>query len=557
MRLRTRSTHVAVSITLVVALGIAASVVVVSVLRQAILGSSPYADPAGLVVLENRGAYHLGLRKIEMPELSWPDFQDLAAQQQVFSAIGGVTRADRTVWDPGTRKRSVERVYVTAHLFQALAPTPRVGRLLNDTDFQTGAPAVALMTASLWRAQLGSDSRAVGRVVHVDGQPFTIAGVVDDDVMSSLRPRTTLFDSRHDNQALVLPIVPGSGGPMERLRALRRQNRSLPMLTVVARLKPGRSVPEAEQEVHTIARRLAGEYPSTNGGRTTEALSLTEWRTRAVAYLEPVLLAVAALAWLAACASAAGLVLADAIRREPEMAVRHALGASRRRLVRLILWRSIRWTVPGGFLGMALAWAAVMWVAPGPGAGPIPIHLFEPSVLAQAAGLTALAGLAFGGIASWLLFRQDLALGVKEAAHSALPGPRRRFLLQAVITFQMAAATALGLVCALLIRSMVNIVGVDLGFDPGQTFIVRVFLPDQGFHTAADQSTFLDRALTQVRSLPGVASAAISNTPPLSGVVVTTGGSYRLEEPGHPSKALGPLITQCTPPGTLSRLGCA
>ncbi len=122
----------------------------------------------------------------------------------------------------------------------------------------------------------------------------------------------------------------------------------------------------------------------------------------------------------------------------------------------------------------------------------------------------------------------------------------------------MAAATALGLVCALLIRSMVNIVGVDLGFDPGQTFIVRVFLPDEGFQTAADQSAFLDRALTQVRSLPGVASAAISNTPPLSGVVVTTGGSYRLEEPGHASKALGPLITQVPSlPGTSSRLGCA
>jgi predicted permease len=555
MGLRARSTHVTVSVALVVALGVGANVAVVSILGEAIIGSSPYQDADALVVLENHGAYDLGIRKVEMPELSWPDFQDLTTQQQVFSALGGVTRADRTVWGTGARRRSTQRMYVTEHLFQTLAARAYIGRLLGETDFKPGALGAALVTVSLWRSQLGSDPHAVGRVVHVDALPFTVVGVVGDEMIGSLRERTTLFDRADDSQCLILPVVAGGGGRRERLMALRRQNRGLPMLTVVGRLKAGRSVHDAEQSVQLIAQRLAREYPGTNHGRSIEAVPLAEWRTRAVRYLEPVLRLVAALAWLAACASAAGFVLADAIRREPEMAVRHALGASRRTMVGLVLRRSLQWTVPGGLFGMVLAWVVVMWIAPGQGLDSIPVYVLQPAAVARAAALTVLAGLALAGIASWVLLRQDLTLGLKEVAQSALPGRRRRLLLQAVITFQMAAATTLGFVCALLIRSMVNIIDVELGFNPGQTFIVRVFFSDEEYQTAADQSAFLDKALRQLRALPDVASVGFSNTPPLSGAVVTSGGNYMLEVQGHAPEALGPLTTQYVSPGYFESIG--
>ncbi len=555
MPLLGRSPHVTVSIAIVVALGVGANVAVMSVLRDAIVGTSPYTDVDSLVVLENRGTYDLGVRKVPTHELSWPDFQDLAAQQHVFFGIAGVTGLERTVWDSGGRRRSVQRVFVTRGLFRILGASARIGRTLSEADFDAGAPAALLVTASLWRAQLGSDPQAVGRVVHVDGMPFILVGVVDDDVMGSLRERKTLFERGDDSQCLVVPVVPGSGGQTERLLALRRENRNRPMLTLVGRLKAGSSLEDAQREVRVIAQRLAQQYPETNGERTADAVSLMEWRTREVRNVQPMLLAVAVLAWLAACASAAGLVLADAIRREPEMAVRHALGASRPKLVRLVLRRSLRWTVPGGLLGLALARMAVMWIAPGEGHGSVPVHLSDPESVARTAGLTLLAGLVLGGIASWVLFRQDLALGLKEAAHTGLPSCRRRVVLGVVITFQMAAATSLGLVSALLIRSMVNIINIDLGFDTGQTFIVRVFLPEENYETSDAQSAFFDNALTQIRSLSNVAAAGMSNTPPLSRVVVTSGGDYLLEAPGLASEALGPLITQYVSPGYFESIG--
>lgn len=547
MREQGRSRLVDVSIALVVALGVGANVAVMSVLRHSIIGSFPYADVNGLVVLENRGAYNLGILKVPAHEISWPDFQDLAEQVRVFSVIGGVTAAEPTAWDTGARIRSVQRVFVTRGFFPALGAKAHVGRLLADADFETGAPAAVLVTASLWRSQLGSDSRAVGHVAHVDGRPFTLVGVVDDDVMASLRERKTVFERGEDRQCLVMPIVPGSGGRMERLLELRRQNRNRPTLTAFGRLKAGQSIENAQREVQLVARRLAHQYPESNGERTADVVSLQEWRTREVKHLLPVLLVIALLAWLAACASAAGLVLADAVRREPEMAVRHALGASRGALVRLVLWRSLRWTAPGGLLALAFAWAVVQWIAPGPGQGSDSV--FDPKLVGQAAGFTVLAGLLLGGLAAWVSFRRDLTLGLKEAAHTGLPSRRRRVVLGVVIAFQITAATALSLVCGLLIRSMVNIINVDVGFDTGRTFMVRAFLPKEQDQTLDAQTTFLDSALTQIRSLPNVASAGISNTPPLSRVVVTSGGDYALEAPGRPSESLGPLFTQYVSPG--------
>lgn len=550
-----RSSHVAISIVIVVALGIGANVAVTSVLRNAVVGTSPYTESGGLVVLENRGAYDLGVRKIATPELSWPDFLDLAAEQHVFSSIGGITGPERTVWDAGARKRSVRRVFVTRSLFSVLGAKARMGRTLSEADFAPGAPAVVVVTTSLWRGQLGSDPQVVGRVVHVDDVPFTLAGVVDDDVVTSLRERKSLFERGEDSQCLVVPADPGRGGRAERLLAIRRQNRNRPMLTLVARLKAGTSVFAAQHEVRLISQRLGQQYPDSNRERTTDVVSLLEWRTREMRHVTPILLAVGVLAWLAACASAAGLVLADAIRRQPEMAVRHAIGASRARLARLVLWRSLRWTVPGGLLGVALARFALMWVAPGDAYGSIAAQLSDPPVMMRAAGLTLLAGVVLAGIAAWVLFHQDLALGLKEAAHPGLPSRRRALLLGVVITFQMAAATSLGLVCALLIRSMVNIVNVDVGFDARESFIVRVFLPDEGYETSQVQSEFFDDALTRLRALPAVASAAMSNTPPLSQVVVTSGGDYALESPTRPPEALGPLVTQYVSPGYFESIG--
>jgi len=273
--------------------------------------------------------------------------------------------------------------------------------------------------------------------------------------------------------------------------------------------------------------------------------------------MRPMLLSVAVLALLAACASAAGIVLADAIRQQPEMAVRHALGATRRRLVWLAIGRTLCWTVPGGLSGVILAWTVLEWIgASGAGHGSNPLSELDwLFIAASAIALTGAAGLLLGGLAALLVGDRTLALGLKEAEQAHSPSRRRRLALAAIVSVQIAAATSLGVVSGMLIRSMVNLVNVDLGFEPAQAFLVRVFLPDDQYGTREEQSVFFENALARVRAVRGVASAGISNTPPLSRVVVTSGWNYLLETPGRTPEALGPLVTQYVSPGYFESIG--
>ncbi len=321
-------TRAGLTAAIAVALGVGASVAVLSVFHNVFVGSQPYGDADALVVLENRGGYDLGGRKVEKPELSWPDYRDLEAQQHTFAAIGGITGVERTIWDPGERVRSVRRVFVTPGLLPLLAVRARIGRTFYEGGFQPGAGAVALVTEGLWRRQLASDPQVVGRVGRVDGLAITLVGVVADDVVGLLRERKDVVEEGDQNECLILPLVPGGGGRTERILTSRRENRGLPMLTVIGRLAPGTSLESAQAEVRAISQRLARDFPDTNTGREIRVVRLTEWQTQHVKHMRPMLLAVAALALLVGCASATGLMMADAVPRQPEMAVRHALGAS-------------------------------------------------------------------------------------------------------------------------------------------------------------------------------------------------------------------------------------
>lgn len=555
-RLGQASTKLAISIAIVVALGAGVNLAVLSVVHNVFEGSRPYRDIGTLVVLENRGAYDLGVRKVEVSEMSWPDYRDAAARQRSLIALEGVFRPEQTVWDTGERVRSTWRVTVTPGLLSLLGIRAALGRTLSQADFQPGAPRVTLLTERLWRHQLASDRAVVGRVVHFDGLAFTVVGVVADDVVGFLQERKDFLDDAQQSECLVVPFVPGGEGQRERLLALNLENRGFPALTVVGRLRPNVGLPTAAQEFTAISRQLTAQNPDTNAGRSIQATGLNEWRTRAFAHMRPMLVLVSILALLVACASAVGLIASDAIRRQPEMAVRHALGASRPRLARLALRRAIGWTLPGGLLGLLFAWLALRWVALAVGGGDSALRLpFNAGVLLNVAGLTVGTSLTLGAIATWLLSRQDLALGLKEAGLTTSLGPSRRRALSTIVALQVAAATSLGLVSGLLLRSMTNIVNVDLGFDPGQSFFVRFVLPEKQYRTSEEQFAYFEKALARVRSHPGVASAGIAQSPPLSRAVVTLGGDLNLEVPGRSPENLAPLVGQYVTPGYFESLG--
>jgi len=545
-----------VSLALVVALGVGATLAVTSVLQKVFFDAGPFAKVDRLVVIENVGVYQLSDLDgdvVRAPTVSWPDYRDLQAQQRSFAGIGGLTRPTKAIWDAQDRRRSVLRVHVEGDLFRLTGIRPVLGRLIDATDFRDGAAPVAVITASLWRRQLGADAGVLEGVIRLDGEPFTLVGVVPDEAVSLLRERKELFDDSEGNEYVITPLVDRGGtGRQPRLRDRRRNS---PFLTVVGRLRPGVSMEAAQEDVATVGRRLAEAFPATNRGRGMSATSWSTWRTRSIEYVRPLLWGAALLAMLVAGVSGLGLVFADSIRRAPEMAIRYALGATPARLSRLVLARSVLWTLPGGLLAIALAAGTLWWIDTSRSSGPGTGFSISPSLVVAAAALTVLGGLALGIVGVGLLRRGDMRRGLSEAGQATSLGRGRSRAFGILLAIQVAASTSLGVVSALLMHSMLNVVRVDLGFDPDRSFVVPISLPRGSGWTAARRLAFVGDSLERVRRVRGVDWAGVSDAPALSPGAVTATGTIALEAPGEPPKSLSHLVVQHISPGYLEALG--
>jgi putative ABC transport system permease protein len=429
------SRRVGAGIAVAVALGAGACIALLTVQENVFAPPSSYSNPDRLVIVENRGAYDLGPDiTIERAELSWPDFRDLVEQQRSFEAIGALSRTDQIAWDVDGRLRSAWRVFVSEDLLATLGVRPVAGRLLGTADFEPQAPAVALVSERLWRSHLRSDPAVVGRSYQVDGVLTMVVGVVADDVVGSLRQRTEVFEDADRDQRLILPLAPGRKGRTGATLALRYQNRSSPMLTVVARLRPDMTLGSARTDVGLLSQRLGDEFAQTNRGRTMEPVRFAEWRTPQVIHLRPLLIAVALLALLVACASAAGLMMSDGVRRGPEMAVRHALGATHAALASLVLRRAMAWAVPGGLLGIAFAWGMLRLVdAAGLSESTATRVSAGPWLFAGAAALGVFAGLVLAAAGIGMLRQQNLSAGLEDDAGRCRGAESKRQLAEVLV----------------------------------------------------------------------------------------------------------------------------
>lgn len=554
--LSSKRTYGRASLALVVALGIGATLAVTSVLHTAFFDAGPFTEDDRLVVIENTGAYRLGELEgdvVRTPTVSWPDYRDLVDQQRSFAGIGALTRPARGIWDVQDRRRSVLRVHVEGDLFRLTGIRPVVGRLIDATDSRDDALLVAVITMSLWRSQLGADTGVLDSLIRLDGESFTLVGVVPDEAVTFLRERRELFDVGEDNEYVITPLVDRAGtGRQPRLRERRRNS---PFLTVVGRLRPGASVVAAQEDAATVGRRLAEAFPATNRGRGMSATNWSTWRTRSIEHVRPMLWGAALLAMLVTGVSGLGLVFADSIRRAPEMAIRYALGATPSRLSRLVLVRSVLWTLPGGFIALALAAGTLSWIdtsrSQGSGIG---LNL-SPWVVVVAAVLTVFGGLALGIVGVWLLRRGDGTRGLSEAGQATSLGRGRSRAFGVLLAIQVAAATSLGVVSALLMHSMLNVIRVDLGFDAGRSFVVPISLPQGSGWTAARRLEFVGDSLDRVRRVRGVEWAGVSDAPVLAPGAVSMRGTIALEAPGQPPKSLSHLIVQHISPGYLEALG--
>jgi putative ABC transport system permease protein len=443
-----------------------------------------------------------GMRRA--PGFTAPNLADWKAKTRTVEAFGAHRYAFEVNVTGGEGAEEVVGHRVSANLFGLLGVEPTVGRPMKaEADCSTG-PRQALIAYTWWKRRFGGDPGVVGRQIQVDDDAYTIAGVMPPD-----------FEFPPMGSAAFRPVIWMSLNlPVERQRA-----RNSHSLDVVARLKSGASIRQAQAEMDTIVARLAKAYPRENGGWGVKVASLTD--VRQLEAVRPALLlvmAAASLVLLIACANIANLLLARAAGREREMAIRRALGVTWRRLARQLLTESGMLALTGGAAGVLLAYGTLPLLksalpANMPRAGEIALN---GAVLGFAAFVSLLTGLLFGLVPAVL---PGGSFGPGAGARSVTARNRTARML---VTGEVALALVLLAGAGLLMESLRRVLSLDLGFRKEHALTVRLELSKRSYPDGARVRAFREELLRRVHALPGVQYAGTVSSLPMGTIMQGT-----------------------------------
>ena len=472
------------------ALGIGAAVATFSVVSGVLLRPLPYQNPDRLVMVWQ------DLRARGGPARDWISpglFIEWRRRATLFERLAAIRG-----WGPNLtgipEPELLRGAAVSSDYFLGLGVAPALGRLFTDADDRPAAPSVAIISDALWKRLFNGDPSLVGRTIQLDGQATTVIGVMPP----AFEPPLVEAD-------IWTPIrIDPANAP-----------RGIVVLRVIGRLRPGVGLPQAEAEMASISRAL--EHEDTEWERARAAVvPLHEEIVGGVR--QPLqLLSVAVLIVLAlACANVSSLQLARATERAREIALEIALGAGRARIVRQLLTESLVLAGAAGMAGAALAWWSVrILVALAPASAPrLRDVATDPQVLALAIAATLLSAVAAGGAPAVAVLRTPLSARLREGAREATGGSFARALLVAA---QIAAALVLVVGAALLVRTLVSLQRVDLGFRPDHLLTARLVPPRTQYPDVTARRRLFERIVERAHSLPGVTSAAVTNMLPLSG----------------------------------------
>jgi putative ABC transport system permease protein len=493
-------------IVLTLALGVGANTAIFSVVNAVLLRPLPYPESERLVWLCEHGP--------NFPEgsISYPNFTDWLAQQNVFEHLGVFNSTSYSLAGGGEPVRlDVSRV--SSGTLAALRVNPILGRIFSPDDDKQGATATVLLSHALWQNRFGGDLRILDRSISLDGRPFTVIGVM---------PADFAFPNRAD------VWVPAA------LSAQAWQFRgNHPGLYGVARLKPGVTLERARAEMHAIGVRLQQQYPDTNLGLRPRIEPLIENRVGSARIGLWTLLGGVGMVLLIACGNVANLLLARAVGRQREMAVRAALGASRWRIVRQLLTESLLLAVTGGALGLLLGnWGLHLLLAVSGDSLPRATEInLSVGVLAFTAALCVVTGILFGLAPAWQASRPDVQDALKETARGSTGGKSR--LRQALVVSEVALTLMLLVGAGLMLRSLHRLQNVHPGFSHERVLSFRLDLPRTKYPTNEQQTAFFQQLTERLRALPGVQAAAFSSQIPFgqNGWQLSFGVAGRPEPP--------------------------
>ena len=497
----------ALAAVLTFAIGIGATTAIFTVLHAVLLRPLPYADPDRLVVLLHEGQF----------PVSPADFLDYRRAVRSYERISAAQAWSATLAS-GEGAERLPGLQVTADLFRTLGVPAALGRTFVNGEDQPGRDRVVVLSDALWKRRFGGDRGVVGRAVTLDGEPFTIVGVMPPSF------RFAPFWATNATLWRPLSLAP---------RSSDRAGRSM---RVFARLRDGVSLEQARAEASAVAARLASAFPATNAQLGMGVVALREKVVSGVRPTLWLLAATVALVLLIACVNVASLQIVRGSARQKELAVRAALGAARRRLVWQTLAESLVLSAAGGGVGLLLAtWLLGFIGALLPAASlPVPDELsLDGAVAAFALLLIVLTGVAAGLAPALQLSRANVQETLQDGSRGATEGVRGRAVRRGLLGLELALALALLAGAGLMGRTLLRLQDIDPGFDPRNLLTFTLSLGGTPHNDARLQ--YFDRVSQVVAAVPGVAAVSAINHLPLAGDT----WRFRIQPEGRPEPRPG------------------
>jgi predicted permease len=486
-----RSPGFALTAIAIVALGIGATTAAFSVTDFVLIRPLPFPDPDRLVrVAERTPGY-------DYMEFSAPNYRDWKAAARSYESMGVYRSASVTMTGLGEPRRLLGAA-VSADLFPTLRVAPLLGRPFSEADDKFEAPGTVILSYRLWQTEFGGDANVIGQIVTFDAKPFSIIGVM---------PREFNFP-RSDVQYWIATRF-GE-------RDYTPQERTNNWLNAVGRLRRGVSLEQARAEMNFIAAQSERQFPKENKDTRAAVFDLSDDVSDRSRLLLIALSGAAACVLLIACANLANLLLARALSRRRELAVRTAIGAGRERLVRQLMTESLLLAGVGGVIGVAVATVSVPLLARlVPATLPIAATpSVDLRVLLVALALTALTGLTFG-LAPVLRVGSSPDLdGLREGARAGA-GQKER-LRSALVVAEIVASVVLLVSAGLLIRALLTVQRIDPGFRADGVLVLRTELPMPEYRRVVTREAYYARVLGDIRALPGVTAAGYVSFTPMS-----------------------------------------
>lgn len=488
LRILRKSPGFTVTVVLTLALGIGATTAIFSVVQGVMLLPLPYRDPDRLVIIYQSNPH------APRVSMSLPDLRDWQQSAHSFEWITGERWYEFNLTNPGWPER-VSGYETSAGFFAMLGVHPLLGRVISAEEDRPGAAPVALISEAEWKNRFGGSADVLGKSLTLSGVAYTIIGVL---------PSTFRLASPVD---VYIPL--GQGDPLY-------NNRRYPGVLCLARLKPGVSIAQAQQEMTAIQQHLNQLYPGTDQGLGTDVVPLKPAIVGDISATLLLMLGAVAAVLLIACANIANLLLARSATRMREFMIRCALGAAHSRNVRQLLTESILLSIAGGAFGLIFAKLgikAVLALLAGNLLRAENVTL-NGTVLLFALGISLLVGILFGLAPAFKSLTSDLHGGLKQGGRGSTSAHHRT--QSALVISQMAVTLVLLAGAALLLRTIRDLWQIDPGFETRNLITFKVGFAKAAGHNVAETRGAYQNVIQSIRSIPGVESADASNVLPLS-----------------------------------------